>query len=126
MEAPLLHAHERKHRAQRHEPAERLDWTILHSNFISNTAGVFWMENWVSLPWKAEAGVRYDVRKLRSFRNDGEAITETTRNFSHLSWSGGIGWQQERLSLSFNSGSAWRSPSINGVCSGTTPWRCGS
>ena len=82
-------------------------------NFISNTAGVFWMENWVSLPWKAEAGVRYDVRKLRSFRNDGEAITETTRNFSHLSWSGGIGWQQERLSLSFNSGSAWRSPSIN-------------
>jgi iron complex outermembrane receptor protein len=83
-------------------------------NFISNTLGVFWLGKWYAGAFSAEAGIRYDIRQLSVYRNDGSSVQRTDRNFAHLSWAAGGNYRfGEKSRLYFNTGTAWRSPSIN-------------
>lgn len=83
-------------------------------NFLSNSYGVFWTEKWVNGSWTVEGGVRYDFRRLESFRNTGSAIVSTVRDFSNLSWLAGATYNYgEHWKFLLNSGTAWRAPAIN-------------
>jgi iron complex outermembrane receptor protein len=61
-----------------------------------------------------ELGVRYDEKNLRSYFYKGKDWTNVTRNFSNITYNGGMIWKVDStFNLFVNAGSAWRAPAAN-------------
>lgn len=83
-------------------------------NFTSWMAGVYAIERWTFRKSNLEAGLRYDYRNQRVFRNQNNVITETFRQFNNLSATIAYNYQlSDRWSWISNAALAWRPPTIN-------------
>ena len=83
-------------------------------NFTSWMGGLYFTERRVIGTTALEAGLRYDYRTQRVFRNQNNIVTETFRSFNNISGSFAV---NKKLSNSVrwlsNFSLAWRPPSIN-------------
>lgn len=83
-------------------------------NFDALMLGVYAIERWSSDKWNVEAGLRYDYRSLRVFRNQNNVVTQTYRDFNNLSATASM---QHELSAHWqwlvNLALAWRPPTVN-------------
>lgn len=88
-------------------------------NFRNRGIGVFWMEKYPMGDFVAEAGLRYDYRKLEVFRNvrlpgGGNTIEQSLHPFQNFSGNAGLLYRPDStLQLSLHAGTAWRPPSVN-------------
>jgi iron complex outermembrane receptor protein len=82
-------------------------------NFINRGWGSFITENYKHRHFFAEAGIRYDERKLRVFLEQNGFITQPYFRYSSLSGLIGTGFNFEKFDVKLNFGSGWRAPSAN-------------
>ncbi|TLU90604.1 TonB-dependent receptor [Dyadobacter sediminis] len=83
-------------------------------NFNQFNIGVFWMERLVKNSWELEAGVRYDYRKLKTYRIVSKE--KLSDDFDFKNFSGTLGATKNfsgRLSARLNAGTAWRAPNVS-------------
>ncbi|HMO31731.1 MAG TPA: TonB-dependent receptor [Lacibacter sp.] len=83
-------------------------------NFTSWMLGAYAIERWTLGRSHLEAGLRYDHRNQRVFRNQNNVITETFRQFNNLS--GTLSWNyklSDQWRWITNAALAWRPPTIN-------------
>jgi iron complex outermembrane recepter protein len=105
-------------------------------NYVSINGGAFLIERWhrYPSPWEIEAGLRYDYRWLNVAVRDQTDEDGNLQQFDFQSFAGQIGAiyrPNETFNLSFNSGTAWRMPSVNelfsyGVHHGTATFERGN
>lgn len=86
-------------------------------NFEQVRNGVFWIERLKQPKYELEFGIRYDAQQLRAYRwvytNGGYMLTNPQRSFGNLSGTIGAIWKPDSsFTLTFNTGTAWRAPSI--------------
>jgi iron complex outermembrane receptor protein len=101
-------------------------------DFTQLTSGVYWIERWrrYPSPWEFEGGIRYDIRKISV---DSNRFGEVNRDYKYDNISasaGAIFHISTKGKLTFNIGSAWRSPNVNelfsnGVHHGTASFERG-
>lgn len=83
-------------------------------NFTSLMMGVYGIERWKSENMSFEAGLRYDYRTLRVFRNQSNVITETFRSFNNVSATASMQYAiNDRFRWLINAALAWRPPTVN-------------
>ncbi len=83
-------------------------------NFTSIMLGAYAIERWTMNRWKVEAGLRYDHRNLRVFRNQNNIITQTFRDFNNLSATASLQYELgARWQWLLNAALAWRPPTVN-------------
>ena len=83
-------------------------------NFTSWMAGIYTTERWVLNKTALEAGLRYDYRTQKVFRNQNNVITETFRSFNNISGSFAVNHKiKDGMRWLTNLSLAWRPPSIN-------------
>ena len=83
-------------------------------NFTTWMLGVYAIERWKFGRSNLEAGLRYDYRNQRVFRNQNNVITQSFRQFNNLSAT--LSWNyrlSERWRWITNAALAWRPPTIN-------------
>jgi iron complex outermembrane receptor protein len=77
-------------------------------------AGIYTTERWVLNKTALEAGLRYDYRTQKVFRNQNNVITETFRSFNNISGSFAVNHKiKDGMRWLTNLSLAWRPPSIN-------------
>ena len=101
-------------------------------SYRQKTAGGYWTERWRKFPnpLEFEAGVRYDVRQLDV---DSNRFGNQNRSYNFANVSGSVGAIYHlgaKGKLTFNLGTAWRSPNVNelfsnGVHHGTASFELG-
>ncbi|MBL7817206.1 MAG: TonB-dependent receptor [Saprospiraceae bacterium] len=84
-------------------------------DFQQATAGIYWTERWrrYPSPFELEGGVRYDYRQLWV---DSTRYGQQNKQFVYANISASVGaiyHIQKWGKLSFNLGTAWRSPNVN-------------
>lgn len=83
-------------------------------NFTSWMLGAYAIEKWTLEKVNLEAGLRYDYRSLRVFRNQNNVITQTDRFFNNLSATAAMQYAiSDRISWLLNAALAWRPPTVN-------------
>jgi iron complex outermembrane recepter protein len=83
-------------------------------NFIATNISLYGIKKWSKNNWLYEAGLRYDYRFLRTYRNQNGVISSLDRNFNNLSASGGIAYKfNQQLKILVNGALAWRAPQVN-------------
>ncbi len=100
-------------------------------NFDQWNVGVFGIERLVHNGWELEAGLRYDYRRLTTYRIIGREIKTDIFNFHNASGTLGAGRNlNDRWSVRLNMGTAWRAPNVselfsNGVHHGAAAYEEG-
>ncbi|WP_343689262.1 TonB-dependent receptor [Chitinophaga sp.] len=85
-------------------------------NFRNYGSGVFAIEKYTRNKWTLEGGLRYDYRWLKVYRRNDNSLTvyTQTHTYNNLTAAVGATWQATpELSISGNSGTAWRAPSVS-------------
>jgi iron complex outermembrane recepter protein len=83
-------------------------------NFNNHTFGIYVIERLIKRKFDLELGIRYDDKNQKVYQWEGNQIKLTTQEFRNVSSSlGTILKLSKGNNVSFNLGSAWRSPSIN-------------
>lgn len=83
-------------------------------NFNQFNIGLFWIERYSTSKWELEAGVRYDVRSLKSHRMVKNQKVSNEFNFSNFSGTiGALRNISPNWSASLNLGSTWRAPNVS-------------
>ncbi|OMP75177.1 TonB-dependent receptor [[Flexibacter] sp. ATCC 35208] len=85
-------------------------------NFRNYGSGIFGIEKYNRDKWTFEGGLRYDYRWLRVYRRNDNSLTvyTQTHTYNNLTGSAGATFQiTPDLSVSANTGSAWRAPSVS-------------
>ena len=88
-------------------------------NFRNYSGGLFWIERWRKNRFELEGGVRYDYKWMQIFKyqyvgNATYELISPIHKFENISGNlGAIFKKDSTLNLSFNLGTAWRSPSVN-------------
>ncbi len=83
-------------------------------NFDQFTAGLFWIERFLSGGWELEAGARYDLRSLNSYRLINRNEVRDHFRFSNASGTLGVNRSLGTyFSLSYNAGTTWRAPNVS-------------
>lgn len=83
-------------------------------NFKKWQAGAFYTETYESESWQVDAGVRYDVSRIRAFYYEGDSLVKPVTDFGNLSASiGAVRVLGHHFVARLNAGTAWRPPSIN-------------
>jgi iron complex outermembrane receptor protein len=101
-------------------------------DYTQYTTGFYWTERWrkYPTPWEVEGGMRYDIRRISV---DSNRYGEVNRQYHYGNVSASVGAIYHLGSqgkLTFNIGSAWRSPNVNelfsnGVHHGTASFERG-
>jgi iron complex outermembrane receptor protein len=101
-------------------------------NFRSQNIAVYATRSIQLQNWMLDGGVRYDHRKLNTFRNKSDAITAVERNFGNASGTFGATYKiNANLKWLFNGAFAWRAPQVNelyvnGLHHGTASFEIGN
>jgi iron complex outermembrane receptor protein len=85
-------------------------------NFRNYGTGIFGIEKYNKDKWTVEAGLRYDYRWLRVYRRNDNSlfVYNNTHTYQNVTASIGSTFQAtEHFSISANTGTAWRAPSVN-------------
>lgn len=85
-------------------------------NFRNYGSGIFAIEKYTRDKWTLEGGLRYDYRWLKVYRRNDNSLTvyTQTHTYNNLTASIGATWQATpALSVSGNTGTAWRAPSVS-------------
>lgn len=83
-------------------------------NYRNYGGGAFWLERWRSGKFQVEAGVRFDYKYLRVSVYQDTLLTKPVYRFRNFSGTvGAVYAANDRLTLRFNAGSAWRAPGVN-------------
>lgn len=85
-------------------------------NFEKLNTGVYFIENWLSKSYKLklELGVRYDYTYQKAYKFLGRTLTTPTFTYHTVSASVGAIYKfTEKLSVGFNTGSAFRPPNMS-------------
>jgi iron complex outermembrane receptor protein len=82
-------------------------------NFNNKAWGAFLIENYKKNNFFAEAGVRYDERRLRVFIEKNGFINQPLFAFNKLSGLLGTGYHFKNHDIKFNIGTGWRAPAVN-------------
>ncbi len=85
-------------------------------NFRNYTAGLFAIERYAIGRLSFEAGIRYDYRWLRVYRLNNTTLQPYSATFDYNNLTGTVGATcrvSDKLNVRFNTGNAWRSPSVN-------------
>ncbi|QRR03510.1 TonB-dependent receptor [Dyadobacter sandarakinus] len=91
-----------------------MDGRPLIPNFNQFNIGVFGLERLVTSKWELEGGVRYDLRKLRTYRI--VSRQKVANDFQFANFSGTLGATRNfsgRMSAKLNVGTAWRAPNVS-------------
>jgi iron complex outermembrane receptor protein len=82
-------------------------------NFNNKSWGVFAIENYHQKNFFAEAGMRYDERKMRVFLEKNGFIKQPLYSFSRYSGLIGAGYHFKGHDVKVNIGTGWRAPGVN-------------
>lgn len=82
-------------------------------NFNNKGWGAFLIENYKINNFFAEAGIRYDERKLRVFLDKNGFITQPLFDYNKAAGLAGCGYHFKKHDIKFNMGTGWRAPSVN-------------
>jgi iron complex outermembrane receptor protein len=85
-------------------------------NFRNYGAGIYGIEKYTKDKWTLEAGLRYDYRWLKVYRRNDNSlfVYNNTSIYQNVTASIGATWHAtEHFSVSANTGTAWRAPSVN-------------
>ena len=85
-------------------------------NFRNYGSGIYAIEKYTKNKWTLEAGLRYDYRWLRVYRRNDNTLRvyDNTSTYQNITASVGATWQAaEHFTISANTGTAWRAPSVN-------------
>lgn len=85
-------------------------------NYRTYNAGIFGIERYTLKKMTFEAGLRYDYRWMRVYQLDNATLRpfNTTQEYRNATATAGMIYHAtDRLTLSYNCGTAWRAPSIN-------------
>jgi iron complex outermembrane receptor protein len=85
-------------------------------NFRNYGSGIYGIEKYTTDKWTLEAGLRYDYRWLRVYRRNDNSlfVYNNTSTYQNVTASIGATWRPaEHFSISANTGTAWRAPSVN-------------
>lgn len=82
-------------------------------NFNNKGWGTFLIENYKHKNFFAEAGIRYDERKLRVFQEKNGFIRQPLFSYKKLSGLIGAGFLFKNHELKLNFGTGWRAPAVN-------------
>jgi len=93
--------------------ANSYDGRYFIPNFNNKGWGVFAIENYHSQNFFAEAGIRYDERKLRVFLDKNGFITQPFYGYQKYSGLLGAGYHLKQYDIKLNLGTGWRAPGVN-------------
>jgi iron complex outermembrane receptor protein len=83
-------------------------------NFRSQNIALYATKSIHLQDWMFDGGIRYDTRKLNTFRNQSDAISSKERNFGNASGTFGATYKlTPNLKWLLNSAFAWRAPQVN-------------
>lgn len=83
-------------------------------NFKSYAGGIFLTEQWQRNRWMAEAGIRYDYKRLQVFYYEKNVYQDPEFNFGNFSGSLGASYQAaSHVKLRANIGTAFRPPHVS-------------
>lgn len=93
--------------------ANSYDGRYFIPNFNNKGWGIFAVENYHQRNFFAEAGVRFDERKLRVFLEKNGFISQPLFNYKNYAGLLGTGYHFKKYDLKFNVGTGWRAPGVN-------------